>query len=56
MRNYKAIFDGVERSLLDEASRLMPRVDVQAVLDDYKHVEGKRFSDNECYQKLVHII
>lgn len=56
MRNYKSIFERVESSLLDEASRSMPRADVQAPLDEFKHVEGKCFSDNECYQKLVHII
>jgi DNA-3-methyladenine glycosylase I len=56
MRDYKSIFDRVESSLLDEASRLMPRAEVQAALDEFKHVQGKRFTDNECYQKLVHII
>lgn len=56
MRNYKQIFEQVESSLLKEASRSMPRADVQAALDEFKHVEGKRFTDNQCYQKLVHII
>lgn len=56
MRNYKGIFERVENALLDEASKGMPRADVQAALDEFKHVQGKRFSDEECYQKLVHII
>jgi hypothetical protein len=56
MRNYKSIFERVEKALLDEASKVMPRAEVQAALDEFKHIQGKRFSDNECYQKLVHII
>jgi len=56
MRNYKSIFERVEKALLDEASKVMPRAEVQAALDEFKHVQGKRFSNNECYQKLVHII
>ena len=46
MRNYKSIFEGVEKALLDEASKVMPRAEVQATLDEFKHVQGKRFSDN----------
>jgi DNA-3-methyladenine glycosylase I len=56
MRNYKSIFERVEQVLLDEASKGMPRADVQAALDEFKHIQGRRFSDSESYRKLVHII
>jgi DNA-3-methyladenine glycosylase I len=56
LRNYKTIFEQVEKTLLDEASKGMPRAEVQAALDEFKHIQGRRFSDNECYQKLVHDI
>jgi hypothetical protein len=29
MRNYKSIFERVEKALLDEASKVMPRAEVQ---------------------------
>jgi hypothetical protein len=38
MRNYKSIFERVEKALLDEASKVMPRSEVQAALDEFKHV------------------
>jgi hypothetical protein len=56
MPNYKSIFERVEKVLLDEASKGMPRAHVQAALDEFKHIQGRRFSDSEAYRKLVHII
>jgi DNA-3-methyladenine glycosylase I len=56
MRNYKSIFERVEKALHDEASKGMPRADVQAALEEFKHIQGRRFSDSEAYRKLVHVI
>jgi DNA-3-methyladenine glycosylase I len=56
MRDYKSIFDTVEATLLQIGSRSMPRAQIQACLDEYKHFEGSRYTDDECYTKLVHII
>jgi DNA-3-methyladenine glycosylase I len=53
VRDYKGIFERVESSLLDQARS---REHAQAALDRCKHVGGMRFSDEECYRKLVHII
>lgn len=55
MHDYKAIFDGIEITLLNVASQNMPKERVQAELDEWKHLEGKHFTDDEIYRKLVHI-
>ena len=56
MRDYKGIFEGVEATLIEIGSRAKSRDEIQASLDEYKHFEGKLFSDEQCFRKLVHII
>jgi DNA-3-methyladenine glycosylase I len=49
--DYEAIFKKVESTLLRQGSREQ----VVASLEPSKHLEGKCFTDNECYRMLVHI-
>lgn len=56
MKPYKAIFDAVESTLFEVGSRLVSREQILAELEPYKHVAGKRFTDDECYTMLVHIV
>jgi DNA-3-methyladenine glycosylase I len=56
MRDYKAIFDELESTLIEVGSQKMAREKIRAELDFYKHLEGKRFTDDEYYTMLVHII
>lgn len=55
MADYKAIFDGIEQTLFDIGSRRVPREQIKAELDPWKNIEGRCFTDAECYRKLVHI-
>lgn len=56
MTDYKAIFEAVESTLFEAGSRKVPREQIVASLETSKHLEGKRFADDECYKKLVHIV
>ena len=56
MQDYKAIFDAIESTILEVGSRRVPREQIQAEFEPYKHCEGKQFTDDECYTMLVHII
>jgi DNA-3-methyladenine glycosylase I len=56
VKDYKAIFEAVESSLFDVGSRRVPREQIAGSLESSKHLEGKRFADDECYMKLVHIV
>jgi DNA-3-methyladenine glycosylase I len=54
--DYKAIFEAVESTLFEAGSRNVPREQIVASLETSKHLEGKRFADDECYRTLVHIV
>jgi DNA-3-methyladenine glycosylase I len=56
MKDYKAIFDGIESTLFEVGSRTVPREQIQAELESCKHLEGKRFTDDEYFTLLVRII
>lgn len=56
MKNYKAIFDALEATLFEIGSRKVSLERILAELEPSKHVEGRRFTDDECYRKLVHIV
>ncbi len=56
MKDYKAIFDGIESTLLRVGSRRVPQERIAAELEPYKHYEGRRLVDDEYYSMLVHII
>jgi DNA-3-methyladenine glycosylase I len=55
MKDYKAIFSGVESTLLEVGSRNLPPDQILQELEGYKHREGP-FTDDECYDKLVKIV
>jgi DNA-3-methyladenine glycosylase I len=55
MKDYKTIFDGVEATLFEIGSKALPLDQIRAELEPWKHLEGRRFSDDECFRKLVHI-
>ena len=56
MTDYKAVFNGIESTLFEIGSRKLSRDQLRAQLEPYKHFEGRRRSDDEYYQNLVHIV
>src|ERR1700681_4565480 len=56
MKDYKAIFSGVEATLLKVGSSNLPVDQIRDELENYKHREGQLFADNEYYDKLVRIV
>jgi DNA-3-methyladenine glycosylase I len=56
MRDYRAIFDGVESTLISVGSRNLPEEKIRARLDKFKEFEGKTFTDAEYYWTLVCVI
>lgn len=56
MKDYKAIFDGVESTLFAVGSRNLPPDQIQNSLDPFKKVGQNAFADNDYYQILVAII
>lgn len=55
MRDYKAIFEGIESTLFRTASRSVSSETIRSHLEPYKHYEGRQLSDDEVYTKLVHV-
>ena len=53
--DYRAIFDAVESTLIREGSRILLESEVRSRLDEFKQVEGKRFTDAQVYRHLVEI-
>jgi DNA-3-methyladenine glycosylase I len=56
MKDYKAIFDKVESTLISVGSRNLPTETIRAKLDEFKHLEGRTFSDAEYYWILVYVV
>lgn len=56
MKDYKGIFDAIEETVLAVGSQKVPREQIRAELEPWKSIEGKRFTDDECHRKLVHIV
>lgn len=56
MKDYKAIFESIETSLITEGSKKLSTEKIRENLDWFKHLEGKKFSDNDYYQILVNVI
>ena len=56
MRDYRAIFDGVESTLISVGSRNLPEEKIRARLDKFKEFEGRIFTDAEYYWTLVCVI
>lgn len=55
-KDYKAIFDRIESTLISVGSENRPAHSIRENLEPYKRFEGKVFSDSECFQKLVDVI
>ncbi len=55
MKDFRAIFEAVESTLIREGSRNLPEAELRSRLDKFKEVEGRRFTDNEVYRHLVDI-
>ena len=56
MEDYKSIFESIETSLIAEGSKNLSAEKIQENLNWFKHIEGKKFSDNDYYQILVQVI
>ncbi len=56
MKDYKAIFDKVESTLISVGSANLPIDRIRANLDEFKHLEGKAFSDADYYWILVCVV
>jgi DNA-3-methyladenine glycosylase I len=54
--DYRAIFEGVESTLIRVGSRLLAESEIRANLDAFKRVEGKTFTDADYYWILVYVI
>jgi DNA-3-methyladenine glycosylase I len=56
VRDYRAIFDGVESTLISVGSRNLSEEQIRARLDKFKELEGRTFTDAEYYWILVRVI
>jgi DNA-3-methyladenine glycosylase I len=56
MKDYKAIFDGVESTLFNLGSRNLPLDQIRSVLENCKYREGKTLTDDEYYEKSVGVV
>lgn len=56
MIDYKAIFEQVESTLISVGSANLAADRIRANLDEFKHLEGKAFSDADYYWVLVYVI
>lgn len=56
MKDYKAIFEKTEASLLEEGSKNLPKEKIQEELNRFKHFDGRSYSNDEYYSKLVDVI
>lgn len=54
MKNYKSIFEGIESTLIRHSS--LGTEKVRERLEDYRHLEGKTFSDDEYYWICVYVV
>lgn len=56
MKDYNAVFETIETSLITEGSKHLSAETIRANLDWFKQLEGKNFSDDEYYQIIVDVI
>lgn len=56
MKQYKAIFEKVESTLINTGSTILPVEKIRAALDEFKHFEGMAFSDTDYYWGLVCVV
>jgi DNA-3-methyladenine glycosylase I len=56
MKDYKTIFQKVEHTIISVGSANLPTEKIRANLDEFKHFEGKAFSDADYYLTLVYVV
>ena len=56
MKDYKTIFEKIEISLLAVGSKNLTKEKIQEELDQFKHFDGRSYSDDEYFSKLVDVI
>ena len=56
MKDYKTIFEKVESALIIAGSQNLSADKIRANLDEFKHLEGKTFSDADYYWILVYVV
>ncbi|GIW81588.1 MAG: hypothetical protein KatS3mg105_3395 [Gemmatales bacterium] len=56
MKDYKAIFEKVESTLIRVGSANLSDDRIRANLDEFKHLESKVFSDADYYWILVYVV
>jgi len=56
MKDYKAIFEKVESTLISIGSANLSADRIRANLDEFKHLEGKAFFDADHYWILVYVV
>ena len=56
MRDYRAIFDGVESTLIRVGSRNLSADKIRSNLAEFKRLEGRTFTDADYYWILVYVI
>jgi len=56
MKDYKTVFEKVEAALISAGSANIPVDKIRANLDEFKHLEGKVFSDADYYWILVCVV
>ena len=56
MKDYKAIFQKVESTLISVGSANLPAERIRGNLNEFKHFEDKAFSDADCYWILVYVV
>ena len=56
MKDYKAIFEKIESTLISVGSANISANSIRANLDEFKHLECKVFSDADYYWILVYVV
>ncbi len=56
MKDYRAIFEKVESTLINVGSASLSADKIRTSLDYFKHLEGKAFSDADYYWILVDVV
>jgi DNA-3-methyladenine glycosylase I len=56
MKEYKAIFNKIESTLITIGSQTLPVSQIQRNLDYFKHFESKAYSDTDYYWLIVQVI
>jgi hypothetical protein len=48
-KDYRAVFEGIESTLISIGSHSLPAQTIRERLDSFKQLEGRAFSDAEYY-------